>query len=300
MGLMRRLLVAALTCAATDRAFAESGDAVPSEEPVSFWLGLTDDEPYDPPIVTARGGVIVWPFLRTAIRIAREGGSSGSEIVDSESSVGLPGEGVSPWVEASVGTSIRIGANFLDLLRVGSFTVAREPIEAAGKLLAKPGDAVSARVHYTQADAFLQWDVLSTVRYRIGLMGGARLLRFTSRLRGFQLDRALLQSVSTSDLLVAPFFGGQIELEPVPLFTVFANIRYIDWAWKRAGLEESRTFESRIGFSITVLEELVGVALDFRFLSTFVDPEQIENEGRTRARYQLDAAGIAVTITFRL
>lgn len=263
-------------------------------------FGIDDEaEPYEPPLVRASAGIILWPYLRTTIRIGRSGVSSGTRIDDAEETAGLPERSFSPWIEASVGGAVRFGLTALSLgPRTGDLTRAEERIEAGGRVLAERGDLIDIDFEYYQADAFVQWDVLRSRNFRIGVLGGARYIRISTRIRGYRADPLDYQSVKDVETTISPFFGGQIELEPFPLLVVYANVRYIDWSWDAIDLREQRTFELRLGAAVYIVEEILGVAMDFRFLSTFVDPSD-GDDGKLRGRYSVDAGGVAITVTLR-
>jgi hypothetical protein len=265
------------------------------------WLALEEEEAPDPPVVRAEAGIIGWPYVKTAIQVGRRrGGDPGMEISDVERDMGLPRSGVSPFFEASFGQEVRVGGSFLDLDREGRLRQANTTIDAGGRVLAEPGDLVSARVRYTQAEGYVLWDVLYGARYRIGPLGGVRFTRIASELRGIKSAgsrAALVQHVNSIDDVASPFFGGHIELDPVELFTVYADVRVVDWAWEAVGLRDQRTFSSRLGVSLSLFEGLVGMALDFRFLSSTLDSGNSNSHSRTH--YTIDAAGVGFTGTFR-
>ncbi|MBI3722970.1 hypothetical protein HY251_03295 [bacterium] len=240
--------------------------------------------------------MLAWPVLRTSIKIGRQGGDPGREITDAEEQLGLPHQALSPYVEASVGSIVRAGADFLDLDRSERFRTVHETVNAKGVLLANPGGQVASRFHYLQASAFVEWEVVRGASYRFALIGGARYLRIATRLRGLQPDGSVLAVSRESDVL-SPFFGGSVELTPVPTFAVFASVRFIDWAWSDIQLREQRYFISRIGAEVKFFDGAVGVALDFRFLSSSLDTGAV---GKTRGRFVLDAAGVGLSVTCRL
>jgi len=275
---------------------APSKEPAPPEKP--SWLDDDDGEVPEPPLVKAQAGIILWPYLRTTIEIDRKHSLEGKQI-DAEDSAGLPERWLSPWGEASVGTSIRVAASWLDLDRQGDFTRAGQTIDVGGgRILANTGDFVSIGLHYSQVDAVAQWDFLRGKRYRIGVLGGARVIRIATRIAGMQLEKFDYQSIAVNDWLVSPIGGGGFELDPVPFFTFFANIRFIDWAWREIGLREERTFEMRVGVSVTFVEDMLSASLDFRFLNVFVNPNDL-NGGRNLSQYEIDAGGIGLAVYFR-
>ncbi len=248
-----------------------------------------------PPLVQADAGIVLWPFLRTSIRVSREGGDRGTRISSAEDTGGLARRAISPWIDATIGRSVRFGLSAIDLRREGEYTRVDEPVIAGGRVLANAGGYLETDVEYTQADAYVQWDLLAGKKYRIGLIGGARLIRIASKLRGIQTQPINLQTVSVSDVIWSPFFGGHLEFAPVPIFAFYANVRFIDWSWSAIGLQEQRTYEMRLGFRATIVPELFTAAFEFRFLSSFLDPADL-NGGRNFSRYQLDAGGIAFVL----
>lgn len=303
MGL-RRQLGTALALVLLLAARPARGDDAPSpdgEGPKDklAWL-LSDEDLPDPPIVRAQAGIILWPYLRTSLTIGRKHDLPGQQVEAAEDSGGLPARWFSPTFEATVGTSIRGGVAFLDLDRQGDFTRTDVTWDVGGgRILAKPGDYVQVGFHYSQFDAYGQWDVFRSLRLKIGLVGGARVLRLSTRIAGVRLGEDFgYSSIALNDWIVSPLVGGQVELEPVSSFTVFSSIRFIDWAWRELGLREERAFEVKLGCTFTFIEDMLSAAVDFRFLSVLVNPSDL-NGGKNLARYELDAGGVGLTVMFR-
>jgi hypothetical protein len=275
---------------------AADGKDPPKEK--ESWLLATDEDLPDPPLVHAQGGVILWPYLRTDITIGRRRALKGRAIDDAEDKAGLPARWVSPFFEATVGTTIRGGFAWLDVDRQGDFTRVEETIDVGrGQILARPGDFLSVGFHYSQVDAYAQWDVFRSTRMKINLVGGARVLRISTRLAGIQPATTDYQSIAVNDWVVSPVVGGGVELEPVPSFTVFSSVRFIDWAWSRIHLREERAFEVHLGCAVTFIEDMLSGAIDFRFLSVLVNPS--ENGGKILARHEFDAGGVGLSVLFR-
>jgi hypothetical protein len=280
----------------------EDSDApAPDEEPKkkSLWIFSDEDEEAPPPpIVRAEAGVVLWPYLLTTVTIDRKQSFSGRPI-DTEAN-GLQGRWLSPFIDGSIGTTIRGCVSWLDLDRQSEFHHAGETIDVGGgRILANPGDAVAIGIHYSQVDLFAEWDCLYGKRYRIGLLGGARTIRIATRIAGVQLDQQIdYQSIAVNDWLVSPIVGGQIELSPVSFFSVYTNIRVIDWAWRTIGLREERTFEMRVGFTVTFIEDILSASVDFRFLNIFASPNDL-NGGRNLEAFELEAGGVALSLAFK-
>ncbi len=284
-------LLAALVALAPGASVA--GDPPADETPrKSSWSLFDDEEPPGPPLVQGEAGVVVWPYLDTAIRISRKNGLDGKRLDNAEDNAGLPSRWVSPSADLSIGTEFRGRVSYLDLDRQGDFTRSRETVDVGGgRVFADPGDPVRVGMHYTQVDVLAQWDFLRGKTYRIGVFGGARVLRIATRIQAFRFATFDYQSIAVNDWLVSPIGGGQFELEPVPLFTFYANIRFIDWAWRQVALREERAFEMRVGFRVTFIEDVLSAGLDFRFLDVFVNPSDL-NGGKNLAQYELEAGGV--------
>jgi hypothetical protein len=256
-----------------------------------------DAETPDEPIVKANAGILAWPYLRTSIQMGRHR-VSGPPIQDAEDTVGLPDRAISPWLEASFGTTIRVGFSVLDLDRLGTFTKVAAPLEVAGISVAT-NDYAQVGVHYTQGEAFAQWDALVGPRYRFGVLGGGRLIRFGTYFRSVSIaDGIHVDSRGTNQYVFSPMLGGTFEVDPASFFTVYASIRFIDWAWEAINLHDQRTFDFRVGGQAMIYEDLVGLGLEFRYLSVFVDPARF-NGGTTNARIDLDGAAVVMTAVFR-
>ncbi len=255
------------------------------------WLAVEEEGTPEPPVVRAEAGVILWPFLRTSIQLGEPGGDPGTEINDAESKLGLPREGVSPFAEISVGKTIRFGMDVLDIERSERLRTVYEMVDAKGVILAQPGGMIGTRFDYLQTSAYLEVELLRGASYRIALLAGARYLRVSTRLRGLQSDGNVIAVTSQSDVF-SPFFGGTVELHPVPVFSVFASIRFIDWSWAAIHLREQNTFTSRLGCAVSFLDGLLGLALDLRFLSSQLDTG---SSGATRGTFALQGLGVGLT-----
>lgn len=289
------LLALALLAARSDAA-DESKDT-PRDK--ASWLLSSDEELPDPPIVRARAGVVLWPYLRTSITVGRKGSLPGRDLENIEDTEGLPGRWFSPFFEATVGTQFRGGVGVLDLDRRGDFVRSDQTVDVgAGRVFAQPGDFVSFGFHYTQVDLFAQWDVFRSARLRIGLIGGARGLRLATRIAGVQPNTQNYQSIALNDWIISPLVGGQVEIEPVSSFTVYTSIRFIDWAWHAIGLRDQRAFEFQIGCAVEFIEDVLSAGLDFRFLSVSVNPTDL-NGGKNIADYSLDAGGLGFSLSFK-
>jgi hypothetical protein len=281
----------------TEPSFTEKVKSVFKGRRLPSWLAIEEEDAPDPPAVKLEAAVIGWPYIRSSIQLGRHRGDPGVEITDVEQDVGLPRQGVSPWAEISLGAELRFGANFLDLDRTGRFRQVSQTLDTEGIILAQPGDYAEAHLHYTQVESYVLWDVLYGAHYRIGPIGGGQYTRIASRLTGVQLvgREIVFKSTAPESDLFAPFFGGHIELDPVSLFTVYADVRVVDWSWGAIGLRNQRTFMSRLGFSLSLLDGLVGLGIDFRFFSASLDTG---NAGmHTRSIYEIDAAGIGLNLS---
>ncbi len=301
---MRSFRLAALLLVLAQAALAQ--DTKPPEQPKkapegpkkSSWLLADEEEAPDPPIVKAEACLIAWPYLRTEILLGRKGGPRGQQIDDAEDQLDLPDRWVSPFVLATAGTTIRGGLYALDLERESHFRRTDTTVDAGGgRLLAHPGDYAQCSLRYSQLDLYAQWDIIYGARYRLTVLGGARFIHIATRLQGIQTEPIDVQSVSVSDLLASPIVGGEVDLIPVSFLTVYVNIRFIDWAWKEIHLREQHTFEMRFGVKVDVYEDMVSLALDFRFINMFVNATELT--GGNFAQIELEAGGLGFSVVFQ-
>ena len=103
-GVRLAVVLALLALGARARAEDAPPDSPPKDK--ATWLLSTDEDAPEPPLIKAQAGVILWPYLRTSITIGRKSSLPGHEIDDSEAQGGLQNRWLSPFLEATAGTTI--------------------------------------------------------------------------------------------------------------------------------------------------------------------------------------------------
>lgn len=265
-----------------------------SFEELERWITLRDEAATPPPLVRLQLGPVFWVDIQSEIRADRRG-IRGTRLTALERRQGLHSSGVSPWLELSVGRDIRGGVDVLHLHREGSSRRQEETILFDGVELARPGDLVIGRFELFTTSGFVEWDPLYGRTYRFGLLGGARYFRLQGSLRATRpgLDPVGL-TLRRRGELVSPFFGGFVELTPFDYLTVSSRVQFMNWSWSNAGLKNARYLEFRLGGTIHLIPDVLGVGAEFRYL---VVRAESSRDADRQLEAGMAASGFALTLT---
>lgn len=256
------------------------------------WFVLEEEDAPEPPLLRLEVGVLAFVESRTEMR-SFKGGARGSELRDLEQQQGLDEGFVAPWLELSIGSKVRGGADAFFFVRGGENTIQDETLVFDGEVVATPGYPARPRFSLVSVSGFVAWDALYGRTYRLGLLGGLRYFRLDAAFTGV-LDGVETTHRARGELL-SPFFGGSFHLTPFPYLTVSSRVQFMNWSWRAVGLREARYFDFRLGAQINVVPGALGVALEYRFLV-------IQAEARERGDPGLDAAmaahGLSLALVF--
>jgi hypothetical protein len=260
----------------------------------THWISLEEEPAPSPPLLTIQLGTVWFMTTQTRLRLG-----TGMPIDDVEGNLHAREGGPAPWGELTIGDVVRAGVAGMDWERPGNGLrfVDRDVVTQDGRI-ASAGDLVETSIRYLQVDAFAEWDPLYGHDYRIGLTGGMRYTRLSTRLEAIQLHPIARASSSGDTEIASPILGGLIELTPVPVASFIARFQVIDWSWRAIELRNQRTFEARLGVTLNFVPDTLGLAFDFRFLSALASTTPAQG-GRSRVDYDFDAAGIGVSLLGR-
>lgn len=297
------LLVAAALLAGAGAARAQAEPPIAESEAgglslreLESWIVLDDELAPEPPLVRLDVGAVAWIELQSRLRVDRRG-VPGADLRALEDELRLPSTAGSPWVELSLGSRVRGGADFLWLARQGPFVRAERTITFNGVDVAGPGDLVDLRLELFTTSAFVSWDPLAGQTYRIGFVGGARYFRLQSRVRAVRPAAAPIDlSERAEGELVSPYFGGSVELVPFPYLSVTTRIQYMSWSWSAVRLREARFFDFRAGAHLRVVPDRLALGLEARYLAVAASARR----GADGRRFEAELAGFGASFVVQL
>lgn len=262
-------------------------------EELERWIVLREEAAPPPPLLRVQVGPVAWVDVQSQIR-ADGAGVRGTRLDDLEGQQGLRASGGSPWLELSIGSDVRGGADLLYLDRRGRPTVQETDVFFSGVHLARPGDVVDPRFEMFTTSGYVEWDPLYGRTYRFGLLGGVRYFRLQASFTGVRpgLSPEAI-TVRRRAELVSPFFGGFVELTPFDYLTVSTRVQFMNWSWSDIGLKDARYLEFRLGGVVHVIPGVLGIGADFRYF--VIRAEGDEQDRKLEAG--LAASGVAFTVT---
>lgn len=270
----------------------------PGSAPVRLdtWGVLDEPRPPEPPLLRSHVALVGWIECRTSIRADRSG-IQGTDLDDLEGELGLDSSGVAPWIELSLGTSLRGGVDGCYFLRGGALARQERRIVLDGQLVADPGGFARSRFEFLTLGTFVEWDFLYDSTYRVGLVGGVRYFRFDLRVRSQPTPAATtFRTVGVRGELVSPYFGGLVELTPFPYFSVLARIEFMNWSWNEVSLREARYFSLRLGLAVHPIPERFSVGVELRYARVRAQGRGREDGGGSRVDGELGTLGAALVI----
>jgi hypothetical protein len=265
------LTTAVLAVALSGVAGAQDGAGESPLATLESWITVEDEQAPDPPIFRSQAGLLAWVHTRSSL------GVDGAVLKDLEEEQGLVNSGIGPWLEFTVGSTLRLGLDGARVERLGRREVQAQPVFFEGRLVADAGDSIRASNTFLTVGALLEWDILYAEAYRIGVVGGARYFRLDTTLRGF--GPTGVTRARNSAELISPFFGGQIEVTPFPYLTVYTRIQFMNWSWDTVGLKEARFLEFRLGVRINVAPRTLALSLEYRWMSVRAQGSEGEEGG---------------------
>lgn len=282
----------------------DAGDEPPElEDDLDFeelerWIVLREEAAPPPPLVRLQVGPVLWVDVQSEIR-ADAMGVRGTRLDDLEEQQGLTGSGASPWLELSIGSDLRGGADLLYLDRGGQPTVQDADVFFDGVHVARPGDVIDARFQMFTTSGYVEWDPLYGRTYRFGLIGGVRYFRLQASFTGARPGLAPeVLTVRRTAELISPFFGGFVELTPFEYLTVSTRVQFMNWSWSDIGLKDARYLEFRLGGVVHVIPGILGIGADFRYFVIRAEGDDDDDDHRLEAGLAGSGVGLTLTLTF--
>lgn len=269
-------------------------DALDRLEALESWIVLREEAAPAPRLLRVSAGVVVFLDVRSETQSDR-----GTVLDDLEGEQGLPASGAAPWINLSIGGSVRGGFDAMYFARRGELDRQTEEVRFDNQTIARPGELAACDLTLFTCSGYVEWNPLHGSTYRLGLLGGLRYFDVEVELRGVRADPIRPETHGRErGELISPYFGGHVELTPFPALSVAAHVQFMNWSWSAAGLKDARYLEFGLGAMVYVIPGRLGFGAELRYF--FAQAEtRIDDDDGQQLEVGVSATGVAFTVLFQ-